>query len=465
MRRRLTSLDVSFLQVETPCAHRHVGWVALLAPPPGSDAPGFDAIRDHVAGRLSRAPRYRQRLAPVPLGLGDPVWVDAEGFDVNHHVIHSPASELGDVVDAVMSVPLRRDRPLWELWVADQLADGRIGIVGKAHHCMVDGIAAVELASLLLDPEPVPPPPDADSWRPEPPPGDIDLVASAVRDRLLDGMRLATAPAELVRSPRRVLARTLQAMDALGSSLLPASSGGGLNDPISPGRHLACSSCRLEELQAVKRRFGTTLNDVLLAVVAGALRSFMLWREMEPERLKAMVPVNVREDGAAGDLGNRISFIFVELPCDEPDPVRRLLNVHLATSERKRRGDAQGGDAVLRAFAYTPRTLQAVVSRLVASPRTFNLVVSNIPGPRDPLYMLGCELEEAYPVVPLADRHALSVGVTTIRDGAFFGLYADRATLPDADVLSAEIDLAVDELLECAAAEAEPEREPEPAPV
>jgi WS/DGAT/MGAT family acyltransferase len=404
----------------------------------------------------------------VPLGLGDPIWVDDEGFDVDRHVIHSTAADLSELIDEVLSVPLRRDRPLWEIWVADELADGRIGIVGKAHHCMVDGVAAVELASLLLDPEPVPPPAPEDRWRPEPAPGDLGLVASAIGDRLRDGIRLATAPAELARSPARagrVLERALQAVDALGSSLLPAAPGGGLNEPISPRRHLARSSRRLEELQAVKVRFGTTLNDVLLAVVAGGLRSFMLWRGIEPQRLKTMVPVNVREDGAEGDLGNRISFIFVDLPCDEPDPVRRLLNVHLATSERKRRGDAQGGDAMLRAFAYTPRTLQAIVSRLVASPRTFNLVVSNIPGPKEALYMLGCELEEAYPVVPLADRHALSVGVTTMRDGAFFGLYSDRATLPDADVLAAEIDLALDELLERGAAEPELEPEPEPARV
>ena len=462
MRTRLTSLDASFLEVETPSAHMHVGWVALFAALPGGDRPDFAAIRDHVAGRLCRAPRYRQRLAPVPLGLSDPIWVDAEDFDVQQHVIHSSAADLTDVVDAVMSVPLRRDRPLWEIWVADELADGRIGIVGKAHHCMVDGIAAVELASLLLDPEPVPPPAAEDGWLPEPAPGDLDLLASAVRDRLRDGIRLATAPAELARAPFRALERAVQAVDALGSSLSPATAAGGLNEPISPERHLARLSRRMDELKAVKVSFGTTINDVLLAVVAGGLRNFMLWRGIEPRPLKTMVPVNVREDDAVGDLGNRISFIFVDLPCDEPDPSRRLLNVHLATSERKRRGDAKGGDAMLRAFAYTPRPVQAVVSRLVASPRTFNLTVSNIPGPQEPLYMLGCELEEAYPVVPLADRHALSVGVTTIRDGAFFGLYADRATLPDADVLAAEIDLALDELLDCCTAETEREREPAP---
>ena len=465
MQTRLTPLDVSFLEVESPSAHMHVGWVALFSPPPGGHAPGFGALRDHVASRLCRAPRYRQRLAGAPLGLGGPVWVDAEDFDVNEHVRHSTAQDISDLVDDVMSVPLRRDRPLWELWVADRLEDGRIGVVGKAHHCMVDGIAAVELASLLLDPEPEPPPPPEDTWHPEAPPGELGLLASAVLNGLRDGLRLVTAPAELARAPRRlgeVLQRGRQAADALGRSLIPAPRAAGLNDPISPRRHLARSARTVEELQAVKIRYGTTLNDVILAAVAGGLRSFFLWRGIAPPRLKAMVPVNVRDDGAAGELGNRISFIFVDLPCDEPDPVRRLLDVHLAMSERKRRGDAEGGHVVLRAVSYTPRLVQALVSRLVSSPRAFNLVVSNIPGPRDPLYMLGCELEEAYPVVPLADGHALSVGVTTVRDGAFFGLYADDATLPDADVLAAEIDLAVDELLDRCVERVEPEKELEP---
>lgn len=461
MRARLTSLDASFLEVESQSAHMHVGWVAAFAAPPAGERPGFRAIRDHIAARLSRAPRYRQRLAPVPLGLGDPIWVDDPGFDVGRHVVHSSASDLSELADEVLSVPLDRNRPLWELWVADELADGRLGVVGKAHHCMVDGIAAVELASLLLDPEPVPPPPPVDSWLPEPLPTGTELVAAAVGKRLRDGIRLVRAPAEIARAPRHAVGRAVQVADALGSSLVPASPAETLNDPISPERRLATAARRLEELQTVKVRFGTTLNDVVLAVVSAALRNFMLWRGLPPQRLKAMVPVSLRE-GSADELGNRISFMFVDLPCDEPDAVRRLRNVHLATSECKRRGDPEGGDAVLRAFAYTPRPLQALVSRLVASPRAFNLTVSNIPGPAEPLYMLGCELEEAYPVVPLADRHALSVGFTSIRDGAFFGLYADRRALPDADVLAAEVDLALDELLDRGALPLAPEREPAP---
>ncbi|MEX2197119.1 MAG: wax ester/triacylglycerol synthase family O-acyltransferase [Thermoleophilaceae bacterium] len=464
MQTRLTSMDASFLEVESPTAHMHVGWVALFRPQGDRPLPDFRALREHVAARLPRAPRYRQRLLRVPLRLNDPIWVDDTRFDIDEHVVHSPAAEIGQVVDEVLSVPLRHDRPLWELWVADRLADGRVGIVGKAHHCMVDGIAAVELASLLLDASPDPPGEPDDGWRPRPGPEGMDLLASAVRDRVLEGARLAGRAAGLVSRPRRLaglIGDARRAADALGSSMTPAPADGGLNDPISPDRRLAMIGRGLDELRAVRARFGCTVNDVVLAAVSGGLRHFLMHRGVAPPRLKAMVPVNVRGGGDAGALGNRISFMFVPLPCDEPDPVRRLMNVHLATSNCKRRGDAEGGDTVLRAFDYAPRTLQAAVSRLVASPRTFNLVVSNIPGPAEPLYMLGCELEEAYPVVPLADRHALSVGMTTVRDGAFFGVYADRAALPDADDLAAAVDGALDELVELAA---RPERDPHPEP-
>lgn len=460
MQTRLTSLDASFLEVESPTAHMHVGWVALFRPPDDGPVPDFKALQAHVAARLPRAPRYRQRLLRVPLRINDPIWVDDTRFDIGNHVVHSPAAELGPVVDEVLSVPLRHDRPLWELWIADRLADGRVGIVGKVHHCMVDGIAAVELGSLLLDPSPHPPAQPDDHWRARPGPEGMDLLTTALRDRVLEGARLAGVAARLASRPRRLaglIGEARRAADALGSSMTPASSEGGLNEPISPDRRLATLARDLDELRAVRARFGCTVNDVVLAAVAGGLRRFLMSHGVAAPRLKAMVPVNVRgEDDPA--LGNRISFMFVPLPCDEPDPVRRLMNVHLATTQCKRRGDAEGGDTVLRAFDYAPRTLQAAVSRLVASPRTFNLVVSNIPGPAEPLYMLGCELEEAYPVVPLADRHALAVGMTTVRDGAFFGLYADRAALPDVDDLALAVNEAIDELVALAG-----EREREPA--
>jgi diacylglycerol O-acyltransferase / wax synthase len=446
---RLSPLDASFLTVESETAHMHVGWAALFAPPGGPSTPGFQELRDHVEQRLCRAPRYRQKLAEIPLGVSDPVWIDDEEFDVDEHIRHASSSDFGEVVDKAMSSPLDRTRPLWELWIADGLDDGRIGVVGKAHHCMVDGLAAVELASLLVDPTPAPAPPAPDGWRPTPTPDGPSLLGAALLARAGDALEVAHIPVGLARHPGRLvsLARDFpRTVRALAHSVEPAPSETPFNEPISPRRHLARTRRPLRDLKQIKRHFGTTINDVVLAVAAGAVRRFLVQHGETPLGLKTMVPVSVRGSGA-GTLGNQISFVFVELPCDEPDPVRRLHDVNLAMSQRKLGGEPEGAGAIMKAVGYAPRTLRQAVSRLVASPRAFNLVVSNIPGPSEPLYMCGCELEEVYPVVPIADRHALAIGATTIKDDSFFGIYADSELLPDADLLADGIAESIDELV------------------
>src|SRR4051794_535177 len=191
---RLTTLDASFLEVESPSAHMHVGWAASFAPPRGRTRPTFDQLRDHVAGRMRRAPRDRQKLGEIPLGVPDPVWIDDDGFDVDRHVFASDSGDLSALADAVLSTQLPRDRPLWELWIAPQLDDGRIGVVGKAHHAMVDGVAAVELASLLLDPTPQTPSPEPDDWQPRPAPAPAALLVDGVLDRARDAFDLARMP-------------------------------------------------------------------------------------------------------------------------------------------------------------------------------------------------------------------------------------------------------------------------------
>jgi diacylglycerol O-acyltransferase / wax synthase len=446
---RLSALDASFLEVETAAAHMHVGWVAVLEPPDGRPAPSFEQLRDHVARRLHRAPRYRQRLAGVPLGVARPLWVDDERFDIARHVRRSSGGDLLELAATVMSTPLSRERPLWELWIADQLDDGRVGVVGKAHHCMVDGIAAVELAALLLDAEPDPPPDEPDPWEPATGPSASDLFIGGVLDRARDQLRLASSAARMVASPGRLVGGVERSGRALAHSLARTSPVKRLNEPLSPYRHVGTLSRSLDELRLVKRAFGTTVNDVLLAAAAGGVRRYLERHDTEPPRLKAMVPVNVRA-GGSGELGNRIAFLFIELPCDEPDPLARLAAVHLATREAKATGEPEGADAVLELASYAPSPVQRVLSRIVASPHTFNVVVSNIPGPVEQLYMLGCPLREAYPIVPLAERHGLSIGFTTVAGGAFFGVYADRDSVPDPDRVAGEIGNALDELIELA---------------
>jgi diacylglycerol O-acyltransferase len=446
---RLTSLDASFLEVESPNAHMHVGWAAVFAQPADRRRPAFTELRDHVEARLDRAPRYRQKLLGVPLGVSEPVWVDDPDFDVMQHVHRAPSSDFHAVVDTVLSRPLDHDRPLWELWIADRLDDGRIGVVGKVHHCMVDGIAAVELATLMLDTTPEPAPVELEEWRPAPGPTGLRLLAGGLLDRAREGARLARLPLDLALRPRRALELVGTGASALRAarhsfSRAPESA---LNERISPNRHVAFARRPFADLRAIKVRHGASVNDVLLAAAAGGIRRLLVRRGETPAALKTMVPVSVRGDGEAGELGNRISFVFVELPCDEPDPVRRLDRVKGAMAERKEAGEPEAAQVVLDAVAYAPRTVQRVVSRAAASARAFNLVVSNIPGPPVPLYMLGCKLEEVYPVVPLADEHAVSIGLNTVDDQAFFGIYADREALPDADELAMAIAESVDELL------------------
>jgi diacylglycerol O-acyltransferase / wax synthase len=448
---RLSALDASFLVAETPSAHMHVGWAAVFDAPQDGPRPTFEDLRDHVAARLQRAPRYRQRLADVPFGIHDPVWVDEPEFDIERHVLDAGSKDLSGIVEVAMSSQLERSRPLWELWLSEELPDGGVGVVGKAHHCMVDGLAAVELASLMLDPDPVPEAPPRDEWEPGPAPGRLALLTHGAVDRVRTELDLVGMGARFAAAPLRrfdeVAGEVRRALLAVGRAIGTPAPESTLNEPISSLRHLGTVRRRLDDLRTIKSRHGTTINDVVLAASAGAMRRFLERRGEPLPRLKAMVPVSVRDPDGASALGNQISFIFVELPCDEPDPVTRLLQIHAATTERKRNGEPEGADRALGLAAYAPQWIQHALTRAFASPRTFNLAVSNIPGPVEPLYMRGCRLREAYPIVPLADQHALSIGVTTIGGTACFGLYADRKLMPDVDLLAGDLDDAIDELL------------------
>jgi diacylglycerol O-acyltransferase len=428
----------------------HVGWAALFSPPRNGPAPSFEQLRAHVESRLSHAPRYRQRLAGVPWGANDPVWVDDEQFDLSRHVVRADRSDWGELVDEAMSTQLERSRPLWELLIADRLPDGRIGVIGKAHHCMVDGLAAVEFAALLLDATPDTPDRAPETWQAAKSPGGGRLLLEGVAGRLAEVFELARLPTQLLFHPTQVFGlagKGLQLVRAAARSVEPAASEMTFNTPSSPRRHLASVQRPLEDLRRIKRRFDTSINDAVLAAASGGVRSFLVAQGEAPVRLKAMVPVSMRGTNENGELGNQISFIFVDLPCDEPDPVRRLRNVSGSMSDRKRGGEPEGAGTMLKLLGYAPRTVQHAISRMMASQRTFNITVSNIPGPREPLYMLGCELEEVYPVVPISDDHAVSIGLTTIKDRAFFGIYADSQSLPDADLLARGIGESIDELL------------------
>jgi diacylglycerol O-acyltransferase / wax synthase len=425
----------------------HVGWAAEFSPPAAGPPPSFPQLRDHIERRLGRAPRYRQKLAPVPFGLNAPEWIDDPDFSVDRHVFRAPGP-LRDLADEVMSIPLRHDRPLWEMWICEDAGERPIAIVGKVHHCMVDGIAAVELASLLLDPTPEPLAGELDDWRAEPEPDGVRLLFRGARDRVMEQLGVLRWPLRAAASPSRTAGELAGSAPRVARALertLRAAPESPLNRPLSPLRSLAPAQRPLDDLRELKRTYGTTVNDVLLAAVAGGARSFFARRGEEPVPLKAMVPVSVRADDDV--LGNRVSFVFADLPCEEPNPVRRLQRVKAMMSRRKQDREPEGADLAFKAAEHAPGPVQHAISRIFASPRTFNLVVSNIPGPAQPMYMHGCRLEAAYPVVPLADRHALSIGMTSVCDRACFGIYADREAIPDADDFASDVEAAITELL------------------
>ncbi len=445
---RLSALDAAFLALESAEAPMHVGWAAVFSPPVDGGLPQFEAVRAHVEGRLGRAPRYRQRLAEVPLGVSDPVWVDDESVDIAAHVRCAPSVDFDALVDEVLSTSLQRDRPLWELWIADGLEGGRLGVVGKAHHCLVDGLGAVELMALLLDLTPERETSDPVPWVPRRRPGPLELVSDAVGDGVARAWKAAQTPLHLARSPRQVVELPAQGWrtgKALFHTVAPPAPSSRLNGPMTARRHLARGSRPLEDLKVITRRFGTTINDVLLAASAGAMRALQHDRQEPPTPIKAMVPVSVGESG--GEWGNRIAFLFLPLPCQEADPLWRLRDVHVTMRDRKQERESEGADALLEAMSYAPRPVRRLLSHGLASPRISNLTISNIPGPPMPLYLMGCPVERAYPVVPLTPGHGVSIGMTTVAEHACFGIYAQAELAADADQLVRGVNTAVDELL------------------
>jgi WS/DGAT/MGAT family acyltransferase len=442
----------------------HVGWSALFEPHPELPRPDVDSLRESILGRLDLAPRFRQRLAFPPRGFGEPFWVDDPDFDASHHVAAptAPGESLSlagfsALTNAAFSVPLDRKRPLWQVLLVPRLDDGRIGMVAKLHHAMADGLGAVDFALLLFDSSPdAAHPQGGRDWHPGPAPGRAELALEAAAGAAGDLLRMARGAAQMALSPRRQATKVAETASRVTAvvreDILRTAPRSSVNVPIGPQRTLVRYRADMEDIRRAARRprlaidpdEHVTANDVYLAAAAGALRTLALRRGESPQPLKVMVPVNLRDDSEhGGEGGNRIAFSFIELPVHVPTAGARLRRVHEATSAFKRSERPAGSHAVLSALGLLPDPLKDLAARLAASPRTYNVTISNIPGPREPLYMLGARLEEAYPVVPLSEEHALSVGVFGYAGHAHFGFYADPSALPDVgelpDAIAAEI--------------------------
>lgn len=445
----------------------HIAWSAFLSPAEDVERPTIGALRDRVRARLSWVPRCRQRLLPAPLGLGEPLWVDDPDFDLGYHVIQlgDPDTAIsyesfGAIRDALLSTPLDRTRPLWQLALVPRLSDGRLAVVGRVHHALADGAAALQVAMLTLDVDEA-----ADAtparWRPQRLPSTLERALDPVMHGVQMTSRVARDVARACEHPRATVRSALREAgrmaQALTQDLLPSAPQSALNGPLGPRRTLVQHRVPVGRLSAITRGTASTRNDAGLAAVAGALRALALEEDVPVVPLKALVPVNVRRSHEYGTLGNRVSMTSVWLPLHVSTPDARLEHIHEQSARFKRSDRSEGAQAVMSGLSLLPNALRAQVIR-AAAPRRFNLTISSVPGPRGPLYMHGARLDEIYPVVPMAEDQMLSIGMLVFGDHLHFGLYSDPDALPQATRLAELIDEELRALLRA-------RRSPPPLPV
>jgi diacylglycerol O-acyltransferase len=458
----LSVLDASFLYLEKPSVHMHVAGMAVLDPrtrPGGALTP--DDLTTLIRQRIHLVPRFRQKVLVPPLGLGRPMWVDDDDFDVEFHLrraaLPSPGGrrELADFVQRVHSRPLDRTKPLWEMYFVEGLEDGYVGVLFKSHHAMIDGLAGMDLATVLVDFAPEPHAMQAQPWTAAPEPSRTDLLLGAVRETVTHPLRTLTDGAgRAVRAPQEFLDQARHVLGGIGQLLsLGQAAPGPFNVTIGPNRRFATAEVPVADAKAVKNALGGTVNDVVLAVVAGALRKVLLARGERARgvSLRAMVPVSTR-GGSQTVAGNQVSTFFVDLPVGVTDPARRLRRITRATGELKSSHQAVAATALINAAQWTPPTLHALAARLVARQRVANLIVSNVPGPQVPLYLAGARLMVAYPVMPLGERLALSVAVTSLSGIMGFGFTGDWDAVPDVELLAEGVREALDEMKKAAEA-------------
>jgi diacylglycerol O-acyltransferase / wax synthase len=457
---RLSSTDASFLHQEGPSSHMHIGGVLIFEGP----SPRFEDFLDHVRGRLHLVPRYRQKLANPPLETGRPLWVDDPCFNLEYHVRHtalpSPGTEpqLLRLAARIASQQLDRSKPLWELWLVEGLEDGGFALLSKTHHSLVDGVSGVDLATVLFDLEraPTPPPADLEPWEPEPEPSTAELAVAGIRGLMGGAAGIATRALAAATNRAGALERARDAAEGVGEiawAMLNPAPDTPLNVEIGPHRRYAVVRQELADYKKVKDALGGTVNDVVLTVVSGALAKWLRARGIRTEglELRALVPVSVRGKDDRGTLGNRLTVMRGPLPVYISDPVARLRFVKKAMDGLKESKQAVGAATLAAVNEMAPPTILAQASRLNFSTRLFNLIVTNIPGPQFPLYVLGRQIKDLFPVAFLPRDHALAVAIMSYNGGLDYGLLADFDAVPDIDVIAEGIQETLDELLLAAA--------------
>jgi diacylglycerol O-acyltransferase / wax synthase len=443
---RLSGLDASFLHLEQGPAHMHVASTTLFEGP----APEYLDLCEHIESRLHLVPRFRQKLRHVPFGQGRPKWVDDPRFNLRYHIRHTalppPGTEdqLLTLAARVFSQRLDRSKPLWEMWLVDGVEGGRFALITKSHHALIDGVSGVDITNVLFDaaaePEAVP---AVESWTPRPEPSDAQMLGEALVER-------ATSPAEIVRGaravlrgPRRVASAAVDAAAAAGTFARAglAAPSSPFNVEIGPYRRFATVQVALDEIKRIKNATGGTVNDVVLAAVTGALGRYLRQHghSIQELELRAMVPISVRSTDQHGALGNQVSSYMAPLPVWCNDPAERLQLVSATMGDLKQSRQAVGATLMTELADFAPPTIAAQAARLQSRQRFFNLVVTNVPGPQFPLYLLGRELQAIFPMVPLAKRQAVCFGIMSYNGQINFGLTADYDAMEDLETLAEDL--------------------------
>jgi diacylglycerol O-acyltransferase len=461
---RLSAVDASFLAQEGRASHMHVGAVLLFEGPP----PAYEELIAHVESRLHLVPRYRQKLAFPRFEMGRPLWIDDPRLNIEYHVRHTALPEPGSIEELrllagrIFSQRLDRSKPLWEMWLVQGLSDNRFALITKTHHAMVDGISGVDLATVLFDLSPVPQTvEEIEPWTPEREPSQAELVTEGLKGLAKFPFEVAGRAADVVRHPERALRDAREAAEGVGeivwAGLNPAPETP-LNVAIGPHRRVRWVQSRLEDFKEIKNALGGTVNDVVLAVVTGALRRWLKLRGVRTEglELRALVPVSIRTDDERGALGNRIAVMRGPLPVYAEDPLIALDRVREAMQGLKESKQALGAEVISGLEGFAPPTLLAQASRLNFSTRLFNLIVTNVPGPQFPLYLLGRELQELVPMAFLPEDHALAVAIMSYNGRLDFGLLADYDAMPDLEDFALFLEDSLVALLEQARRQTKP---------
>jgi diacylglycerol O-acyltransferase len=446
-------IDSSFLHVENDATPMHIGGVSIFAGPP----PPFDELKAMVEGKLTLVPRYRQKVRFVPLAVGPPAWVDDPHFSLSYHVRHAavpvPGSglQLRQMASRIFSQHLDRNKPLWELWVVEGLDRGRWALLSKVHHCMVDGVAATDLMSVMFsDSSPVALP---RPWSAPPEPSGVEVLAGSLRQRLspagqLQALRQALrAPGETLRSVAEIARATVSA----GGAMRPVGSSS-LTGPIGPHRRWSWAQASLGDVKAVREELGGTVNDVVLTIITHGFRELLLSRGervAEGQTVRTMVPVSVRRRGEKGVYNNRVSAVFAGLPVGLLDPAARLASIRAEMDGIKQSKHAVAGDVLSSLSGFAPPLLLALGSRLVTlSPRlNMHTATTNVPGPQQPVQTLGRRMLESYPFVPVVGSIQIVVAIFSYDGGLYFGVTGDYEGAPDIDVLTGGIEQGLQDLL------------------